>query len=99
MGLRARGMGVEHRSHWFNRRCGRVASPISLRPTVDGADCARRDLENDAECSERQARDGPYYPDRNITAETLTAYAQDCRAKLAQYAAGGLHNAILKGPL
>ena len=40
-----------------------------------------RDLINDAECSERQAADGPYYPEKGITAKSLLAYAAECREK------------------
>ena len=60
-------------------------------------DCARRDLENDITRAEQQAIEGPFYPERDITPETLRRYAADCRAKLAKYHAGGLHNAVLKG--
>lgn len=44
----------------------------------------KSDLINDAECAERQAERGPYFPDKNITRETLLAYAADCRAMAAK---------------
>ena len=37
------------------------------------------DLLADAEHAEEQAEHGPLYPERNITRETLLAYAQRCR--------------------
>lgn len=36
---------------------------------------------NDAECAERQAAEGPFFPERGITAESLRAYAAKCRAR------------------
>lgn len=42
----------------------------------------------DAECSERQAENGPYFPEYGITRETLTAYAQKLRAQVATLAKG-----------
>lgn len=42
-------------------------------------DFARQDLIADAECSEAQAANGPFYP--GITRETLLAYAAECRQK------------------
>lgn len=44
----------------------------------------KSDLLNDAENAERQAQNGPFYPERNITAATLRAYAEDCRAIAAK---------------
>lgn len=41
------------------------------------------DLISDAEHAERQAEEGPHYPERGITPETLRAYAQTCRAQAA----------------
>ncbi len=41
----------------------------------------RLDYLADAEHSERQAVDGPFYPERGITRESLLAYAADCRRK------------------
>ena len=58
---------------------------------------ALQDLRSDAEQSERQAVDGPFYPDRGITAESLRAYAAKCRAQMERYSASGAHNAVLKG--
>jgi len=40
-----------------------------------------RDLLNDARCSEEQAVEGPFYPEKGITAESLLAYAAKCRAE------------------
>ena len=48
------------------------------------ADFKRADLIADAEFAERQAAEGPFYPDRGITAESLLAYAAKCRAEAAQ---------------
>lgn len=42
------------------------------------------DLRTDAECSEQQAENGPFYPEKGITRESLLAYASECRAKLGQ---------------
>ena len=45
---------------------------------------ALRDLLSDATASEEQAAIGPYYPDRGVTAESLLAYAADCRKRAAK---------------
>jgi hypothetical protein len=58
---------------------------------------AIRDLEADVEQSEQQAVNGPFFPDRGITAESLLAYAAKCRAKIEQYRNGGAHKAVLAG--
>lgn len=58
---------------------------------------AIRDLVNDAECSERQANEGPFWPERGITRESCLEYAAKCRAKIERYAAGGAHKAVLAG--
>jgi hypothetical protein len=66
--------------------------------TDEELDCAAlRDQINDAECSERQAESGPYFPDRGITKESLLAYAAKCRSLAAQYATGGAHAASIRG--
>ena len=39
------------------------------------------DLLADAEFAEAQAESGPFFPDRGITAESLRAYAEECREK------------------
>lgn len=57
---------------------------------------ALADLLSDAEQSERQAAEGPYYPERGITADSLRAYAAKCRAQADRYKAGGAHNATIK---
>jgi hypothetical protein len=59
---------------------------------------ALRDLLSDAEQSEAQAINGPFFPDRDITAESLRAYAAECRAKAARYTDGGAHAAVLAPP-
>jgi hypothetical protein len=60
-------------------------------------DAALADLRSDAEQSERQANEGPFYPERGITAESLLAYAAKCRAAMETYAEGGAHRAVHKG--
>ena len=40
------------------------------------------DLRSDAEQAEHQAIHGPFYPEKDITPETLRAYAAECRAKI-----------------
>lgn len=54
-------------------------------------------LLTDAECSERQAVEGPFYSDRGITANSLLAYAKKCRDTIAKYQHGGAHAAVIKG--
>jgi hypothetical protein len=44
-------------------------------------DAAIADLISDAECAERQSVEGPFYPERGITAESLAAYAIRCRVQ------------------
>lgn len=56
---------------------------------------AVRDLISDAEGAEHQAQHGPFYPDRGITAESLSAYARKCRDKIAAFQNGGAHAAAL----
>lgn len=41
----------------------------------------RNDLIHDAEFAERQAVEGPFYPEQGITAHSLRAYAAECRFK------------------
>lgn len=41
-----------------------------------------QDLTIDAEFAERQASNGPFYPESGITAEVLLAYARECREKV-----------------
>lgn len=61
-------------------------------------DFALRDLRSDAEQSERQAAEGaPFFPERGITAVSLSAYAAKCRERIARYANGGAHGAVLGG--
>jgi hypothetical protein len=40
------------------------------------------DLENDARCSEEQAKNGPFFP--NVTREVCLAYAEECRMAAAK---------------
>jgi len=42
------------------------------------------DLLVDAKHAEQQAVEGPFFPERGITSDSLKAYAQDCRNKLAR---------------
>jgi hypothetical protein len=56
---------------------------------------ALADWLNDAEHSERQAEQGPFFPDRGITRESCLAYAASCRAKAERYKDGGAHRAML----
>ena len=56
---------------------------------------ALQDLLSDEEQAERQANEGPFYPDRNITAESLRAYAALCRAKIDRFANGGAHKGVM----
>ncbi len=60
-------------------------------------DAALRDLLIDAECAERQAIDGPFYPERGITKESLNTYANKCRAAVEKYRSAGAHKAVLSG--
>ena len=55
------------------------------------------DLITDAKCAERQAIEGPFYPELGITEETLTAYAVKCRSWAALHSTGGAHKAVLNG--
>lgn len=48
------------------------------------AEAWQLDLLNDARCAEEQANEGPFYPDRGITAESLRAYAAKCRLEASQ---------------
>jgi hypothetical protein len=50
---------------------------------------------NDAECAERQAEHGPFFPEKGITRESCLKYAAECRARIARYRSGGMHKAIL----
>jgi hypothetical protein len=59
-------------------------------------ECALADLAADAAHTEAQAISGPFYPERGITAESLHAYAAQCRVKIAAYASGGAHEGALQ---
>jgi hypothetical protein len=79
----------------------RKRTPYAPRVEYTGKqldDYAMDDLRADAEQSEHQAEHGPFWPDRGITRESCLAYAADCRAKLARYATGGAHRAVLGLP-
>lgn len=56
---------------------------------------ALTDLLRDADCAECQAHNGPYFPERGITKESLHAYAIKCLQQAEQYRNGGAHKAIL----
>lgn len=53
------------------------------------------DLLKDAECAEKQAKEGPFYP--NITPESLWNYAKECREIVSRYIQGGAHDFLMKG--
>lgn len=55
------------------------------------------DLRIDAEGSERQAVEGPFFPERGITKESLLAHAGKYRRIIARYAGGGAHHAVVTG--
>lgn len=54
------------------------------------------DLLNDAECSEKQAAEGPFYPELGVTRESCLAYAAKCREVVGRHQAVGAH-AVLSG--
>jgi hypothetical protein len=56
---------------------------------------ALQDMLSDARQSDKQAVNGPFYPERGITAESLAAYAAECFAKASRFANGGAHKAAL----
>lgn len=67
-----------------------------MKPTKAQLDSAAlADLLADAAFAERQANEGPFYPERGITPESLLAYAAECWAKAASCRDGGAHAAIL----
>ena len=41
-----------------------------------------QDLLNDAKCSREQSENGPYFPERGITKESLIKYAEECEFKV-----------------
>jgi len=45
-------------------------------------DFAHQDVLNDAIHAEEQAENGPYYPDKGITKESLLEFAKECREEL-----------------
>jgi hypothetical protein len=49
---------------------------------ADQIQMIKDDLLRDAICSEDQAQNGPYYPDKGITKESLLQYAAECRAQI-----------------
>lgn len=58
---------------------------------------ALRDLISDAEQSERQAEQGPFFPENGVTREMCLAYAARCREAIERYKDGGAHAAVLAG--
>ena len=56
---------------------------------------ALADLLADATSAEQQSTDGPFYPERGITCETLREYAAKCRAAAWRYRFEGAHKAVL----
>jgi hypothetical protein len=65
--------------------------------TLDLDAAALADLRSDISSAETQAENGPYYPERGVTRETLLAYAAKCRAKVERYSKGGAHAAVWCG--
>lgn len=55
------------------------------------------DIRSDMEVSLEQAENGPFYPEKGITPDSLRAYAEKCRAILAKYENGGGHKAAISG--
>jgi hypothetical protein len=58
---------------------------------------ALADLRSDAKGAREQALNGPFYPEKGITAESLLAYAERCEKMIEAYSDGGAHNAALRG--
>jgi hypothetical protein len=58
----------------------------SLYTPAEQVDCIVLDLEADIAHAERQAVEGPFFP--GITADSLRAYADKCRAQVARIEAG-----------
>lgn len=59
-------------------------------------DAALWDLRVEVETSRHQAEHGPFYPDRGITSESLTAFAEKCERMIERYKDGGAHKAVIK---
>jgi hypothetical protein len=55
------------------------------------------DLMRDMQNAINQSANGPYYPERGITQESLRAYAEECRVKIERYSDGGAHAAVVRG--
>jgi len=45
---------------------------------------ALSDLESDARQAEDQAANGPFYPERGVTGESLREYAEQCRTRISE---------------
>lgn len=60
---------------------------------------ALADMLNDARQAEEQAANGPYFPEKGITAGSLKAYAERCRKSAKRHANGGAHAACLAGEI
>jgi len=50
-------------------------------------DAILSDLMTDIRCAEAQATDGPFFPERNITAIELRDYASKCRVQVGMITA------------
>ena len=86
--------GADHVLYFLFIHC----EELDVKPTMPELDQdALRDLLRDARHAYRQARSGPYYPERGITRETLRAYADDCRATARKYRTKGAHDYIVHG--
>jgi len=48
------------------------------------------DLKNDIACSLRQAENGPFYPERGITAQSLRMWAKSYQEEIDRLIAGSL---------
>lgn len=56
---------------------------------------ALADLVCDARVAREQAENGPYYPAKGITKESLLAYAEKCERMAERFRNGGAHKAVL----
>lgn len=54
------------------------------------------DLIIDLENALKQAANGPYFPEKGITKESLRAYAEKCRKDIERYSGGGAHAGLVK---
>jgi hypothetical protein len=71
---------------------------IKMKYTPEELDnAAISDLLRDAEQAAMQAENGPYFPEKDITAESLIAYSEKCLAAVSKYRNGEAHKAVLMG--